>query len=68
MRVYRHLGQPGRLDWDRPDDYDEDTAEWRDATAVGSAYEQQIDVRSSGHYRHRCVIGCGPWVKGPAPK
>lgn len=55
-------------DWSRPDDYDPDGVEWCEANCVGSAYQQQIDVWTSGQYRHRRVIGCGPWVKGPAPK
>ncbi len=56
-----------------------DDAEWIDVTVMGSAYDQQVDVRSNRR-RHRlssrqCDFpgdGSGPyavgeWMDGPAP-
>lgn len=55
------------MDWSRDGDYDPLDAEWHDATTIGSAYEQQIDIEHEGVWRHRSIADRGAWVKGPAP-
>jgi hypothetical protein len=55
------------FDWEHPDDYAPEGAEWHDATVVGSVYQQQNDMANLDRWRHRHVPSTGEWMRGPDP-
>lgn len=55
------------FDWVHPDDYAPVDAEWSEMTAVGSEYQQQVDMAKLDRWRHRHVPTTGPWRQGAAP-
>lgn len=55
-------------DWEHENDYDRDGADWRDATVLGSVFQQQIDINGKDHWRHRNILARGPWKRGQVQK
>lgn len=53
----------------RSDDYDPEGAEWASFSVMGSAFEEEMDIRSSpARWRHRHYFERGPWGQGRAPQ
>lgn len=48
-------------------DHHNPAAEWIDITTLGSDYEEQMDARRFGQYRHRPAFSNLPWRDGRRP-